>query len=177
VLDWHFKHYPLLRAQDVYKLVHQGVFGPGHIIRGEDQCRKSLEQEFTRLSSQTGDPESLNPQPTEPLDPEGKLVRVNLEPFRSDKGAVTRLVRALIETARTIPADSAVMQQRLSEAIACCREKLPDRAVWLQEMADAAPKEGFPPIHHSRAYEIAYRPAYRVVRLDLFQLPSGSTSV
>lgn len=170
VLDWHLEHYPLLQAADIYKLVHQSVFGPGHIVESADQCRKVLEHEFARLSSLPPDTATLAPvSETEPLDPEGELVRVNLAPLRAGSSMADALVSVLVETARTFVPVAGKMPARLAASVEWCRKRLPEQAVWLEEIADAAPREGFPPTHHSAAYEAAYRPAYRVVRRDLWE--------
>lgn len=164
VFDWHLAHYPLLKAVDIYKLIHQGVFGPGHIIENPEQARKALEQEFAEIRRRCCVSELDR---TEPLDPEGKLVRVNLETLRSIPDVVDVLVPILLETSRTVSPDPRLMRQRLAEAIEWCARELPEEAGWLAEMADAAPVEEFPALHHSKVYQTAYQPSYRVVRLDL----------
>ena len=42
----HARRYPLLGAQDVYKLLHQSAFAGGHMIRDEAACLAYLQQEF-----------------------------------------------------------------------------------------------------------------------------------
>lgn len=96
VLDWHLGRYPSLRAEDIYKLVHQSVFGPGHIIRDEASARQALESECAELGRRCC---MQATDATEPLDPEGRLVRVNLAPLRDVADAVDRLFSVLVAPA------------------------------------------------------------------------------
>ena len=183
ILAWHRRRYPLLRAPDIYKLVHQGVFGPGHIIASADAARQALQNELTnlearsqesRVKEQKSDEELL-----EAIDPNGRLVRVNLRPMlggggrmrdecgrreSGDRGAdIDRLTRALVESARRVKGDPEQMKRRLSAAVRWCRPNLPLQAAGLERMAAQARESGYPAFHHSPAYNRAYRPAYRVV--------------
>ncbi|MEO0080704.1 MAG: hypothetical protein ABIL25_00210 [candidate division WOR-3 bacterium] len=182
VLDWHFARYPLLQASDIYKLVHQGVFGPGHLLMDTDgqslvhgrasesaqarmhaDVRRGLEEELVRLSSRGSASEE-----TEPLDPDGRLIRVNLAWLRRDTDAILRLTHAVVQTCLIVKPDLQMTNRRLSEAVAWCGRNIPDQVVWLEEMAEAGAKENYPPVHHSRVYATAYHPAYRVVRQDFW---------
>jgi hypothetical protein len=187
VLAWHCRRYPLLRAQDIYKLVHQGVFGPGHIIASAAQARRMLEEEVAALEvkgqeakakRQSSDEELL-----EAIDPDGRLVRVNLGPLAATQckvqGARSKmqdtgwLVRAMVESGWRVNGDPAQMKRRLAAAVRWCRKNLPRQAAELERMATRAEGLGYPAFHHSPAYFRAYRPAYRVVlRTCLNQKPA-----
>lgn len=178
VLDRHLEHYPLLQAVDVYKLLYQGVYGPGHLLghahgrqsaahsperaQAEEQARKAIENEIAGPGSSSG----IECPATEPLDPEGRLVRVNLWPLRSDPGAPDRLARALLETAHTVKPDPELLRARLAEAVQWCAENLSDQCGRLSELAA---QQHFPAMHHSAVYVAAYRPAYRVVLKELWE--------
>jgi len=184
ILAGHFRHYPLLRAPDIYKLVHQGVFGPGHMIASAAQAKRMLEKETAALEDRsphcpTGAaaaksrgrmPESA----FEPIDPKGRLVRVNLRPLLRMKaeGVGTNaegsldadwLADVLVESARMVKGDPILMRRRLASAVRWCRQNLPGQASGLERMAAQARESGYPAFHHSPAYQRAYRPAYRVV--------------
>jgi hypothetical protein len=166
----------LLRAQDIYKLVHQGVFGPGHIIASAAAARRALESELAalevkgqkaRAKRQNSDEEVL-----EPIDPKNRLVRVNLRPWGrspcgdSPRGAAGWLAEALVESARRVKGGPEQMKRRLAAAVRWCRRNLPRQAAELERMAAQAGESGFPAFHHSPAYKRAYRPAYRVILSD-----------
>ena len=191
ILNWHRQRYPLLRAQDIYKLVHQGVFGPGHSIASAEQAKRSLKDEVGRLKAEarrwSGDEELI-----EPIDPDGRLVRANLRPFLGEvKGQEARakrqsrqtadaewLATALVESARRVKGDPDEMARRLAVAVGWCRKNLPRQAAGLERTAVEAREAGYPAFHHSPAYKREYRPAYRVVRSDLVrQIPSTKSQI
>jgi hypothetical protein len=183
VLDWHRRRYPLLQARDIYKLVHQGVFGPGHAVASAAQARDGLARELRALATecriQIADCRLQNcadEELIEPIDPRGRLVRVNLRPFlgevkgqkakakRQNRGRADAgwLAEALVESARRVKGNPAQMARRLSAAVRWCRKDLPRQAAGLERMAALAREAGYPAFHHSPAYQRAYRPAYRV---------------
>ncbi|UCG44219.1 MAG: hypothetical protein JSU73_06335 [candidate division WOR-3 bacterium] len=174
VLDWHFERYPLMRAQDVYKLVHQGVFGPGHIIKSEEKARQVLEQEFSEVRSRCC---MQAVESVEPLSPSGDLIRVNLETLREVDTAVELVLKVLVESAAAVRADPGTMSKRLQQALEWCGDHLPGQADDLRQLADTAEADGFPALHHSEVYLTAYRPAYRVVRKELWaEVDPGGTA-
>ena len=160
VLDRHLERYPLLRAEDIYKLAHQGVYGPGHIIDDPNAARDALECEFLevrkRCCLQAVDA-------IEELDPDDRIIRVNLAPLRDIDNAVTLLLSAMLESAATIRGDAPLMHARLTVAVDWCRTNVPDQHEQLKKLADEAESTCYAARHHSRVYATAYRPAYRVV--------------
>ena len=190
VLNWHKQRYPLLEARDVYKLVHQGVFGPGHMIASAALAKRMLEEEMAALEARSPTDEGRMPEPEfEPIDPRGELVRVNLRPLlregrrmkdeggkRKDGGSGADsewLVRALVESARRVKGEPERMRRRLSAAVRWCRKNLPQQAAELEQLASEARDAGYPALHHSPSYSRAYRPAYRVILGRLRQTPNS----
>jgi hypothetical protein len=166
VLDWHLERYPLLRAEDVYKLVHQSVFGPGHIIEDETQARQALADEFAELGRRCC---MQATDALEPLDPENRLVRVNLAPLRETPEALNRLVEVLVATAAETKGTPEQAGARMAEAVGWCRVHLADQQEPLAKLVAESALEDWPPRHHSRVFQTAYRPAYRVVSLERWQ--------
>jgi len=160
VLDWHLERYPLMRAEDIYKLVHQGVYGPGHIIDDPNAARDALECEFhevgKRCCMQTSDA-------LEPLDADDRVTRVNLGPLRDIDDAATLLLSAMLESAATIRGDAPMMKSCLDAAVDWCRTNVPDQHEQLAKLAAEAESTCYRARHHSQVYVTAYRPAYRVV--------------
>jgi hypothetical protein len=191
VLDWHRRCYPLLQGRDIYKLIHQGVFGPGHMIASAAAARRAL---ATECRSQNGECRMQNSEEEgllEPIDPERILVRVNLRPLQKeerraksegrnrnqsegDATDVEWLAEALVESARRVKGDPEQMKRRLTAAVGWCRTDFPLRAVELARIAVEAGAAGFPALHHSPAYKRAYAPAYRVVLSDCLKRPRVS---
>jgi hypothetical protein len=184
ILGRHLERYPRLRAADIYKLIHQGVFGPGHIIASAAAARRALTGEIVALEVK-GQKSKVKRQKadeelTEPIDPSGRLVRVNLGPMQEevrreksegrnrnqserDRTDVEWLAEVLVESARRVKGDPEQMRRRLSSAVRWTRARLPGQAAELERIAAQARKAGYPALHHSPAYQLAYRPAYRVI--------------
>jgi len=175
ILDWHKQRYPLLRAEDIYKLVHQGVFGPGHIITSAARARRALNEEMAALEVQCpgSEVQSQSKPEFEPIDPDGELVRVKLKPLVAAQCKMQSaeckmqnagwLAEALVESARRVKGNPEQMGRRLAAAVRWCRKNLPQQAAELERLATQAEESGYPAFHHSPAYSRAYRPAYRVV--------------
>jgi hypothetical protein len=167
VLAWHYQRYPLLEARDIYKLIHQGVFGPGHIVASAAGARQMLKEELTMLEACSPKSKERMPKSAfEPLDPKNTMVRVNLRSLLEDRGRTKTdgwLAAALVESARKVAGDPMQMRRRLAAAVRWCRQNVPGQAEGLERLATQARKSGYPAFHHSPAYQQAYRPAYRVV--------------
>jgi hypothetical protein len=180
VLDWHKQRYPLLRARDIYKLLHQGVFGPAHMVPSAAAARRALASELAALEVRSSKSEGRMPEPEfEPIDPRGELVRVNLRPLQKERREkregrkgnrgkerrtdVDLLAMALVESVRRVKGNPEQMRRRLAASAGWCRRNMPRQAEELERLAAVARESGFPAFHHSSAYARAYRPAYRVV--------------
>jgi hypothetical protein len=185
ILDWHRDRYPQLGAADLYKLLHQGVYGPGHLITDPASAREYLLREHSAISdvrSPMSDSHSLDPGPRpltpgllslaprplphEPLSPDSRYVRINLRGL--DGAAVERLLEALLESAREVPTDHGLMRERLLGTMEWTWQRLPRATAELGKMLAWNEPLGFPARHHSPAYQVAYAPAYRVVKPALF---------
>uniref|UniRef100_A0A7C4GE85 Uncharacterized protein n=1 Tax=candidate division WOR-3 bacterium TaxID=2052148 RepID=A0A7C4GE85_UNCW3 len=157
ILEWHTARYPLLGAVDLYKLLHQGAFGPGHAVVDPEAARQSLVVELAGLEP---DEEEVV---EEPVDPSGVLVRVNLRPFVGNNRAVERLAAAMVQSAAEVRPDPAALAERLAGAVAWLRSRQPGLADQLERVAAEARVQGYPARHHSQLFRLNYRPAYRVV--------------
>ena len=95
------------------------------------------------------------------------LVRVNLRPFVAGRGDAAKLVDAFVDTAGEISGDPGQMGEALEIVVKWLRsDGWENLAGALQRLgAELAPKD-YPAIHHSDAYVVAYRPAYRVITSD-----------
>lgn len=157
ILTWHFTRYPLIQAEDIIKLIYQGVFGPGHLINNRESFRnveERLRNEFACLT-----PLSVGMEETEPVDPGGSLVRVNLVPIANSQEHQVLLQKALKETIKTFTPTPALFLHRIELAREWCEKYLPsqkERLKLLQQNLNLPPA-------HSAIYLQTYRPAYRVV--------------
>lgn len=158
LLNWHLVRYPLLQAEDIYKLIYQGVFGPGHILGDLDQEKKNFNREL--LLAQESGPSAE----WEPIDPNELLIRVNLAPIARLGTKTEPLFKAVIDTARTFIPRPQHLSLRLHAALKWCQVNLPMEVEKLKIIA-AHPQH---PPRHSTVYLEHYRPAYRVVLYQLW---------
>jgi hypothetical protein len=162
----HLLAHPEARARDAYKLLHQSVFGPAHLIPDRAAAARYLAEEWAAMGA-TLPGEAL----LEPLAEEPPLVRVDLRPYRDAGGEPDALVDALVATAATVRGDAELFAACLAGAVAVVGELRGEaEAAALRPLLERGP-EGFPPLHHSPEYVAAYHPAYRVVLRSL--LPAG----
>jgi hypothetical protein len=157
------KLYPLMTAEDVYKLAYQAVYGPGHLIHDREAAQRYLKDELAAL------PPGPDGEPlVEPVGDDPLLVRVNLRPFAARGGDRQRLLDALVTSANSVRGDPERMRQHLVEAVGELRRRGRGAdAEALDRLAAEAAASGYPAAHHSAAYRDAYHPAYRVVLLAL----------
>jgi hypothetical protein len=155
----HLDDHPLAGAEDLYKFLHQAVFGPGHAIQDRGAAEAWMLREIGGLG-----PPLDGESPCEALGGEPPLVRVNLRPFVADGGDPDQLLDAFIASADLVHGTPQRMEVVL--ALAASYVQCAGRGELAPELrslsADLAAR-GYPAIHHSEAYAEAYRPAYRVV--------------
>ena len=155
----HLDDHSVAGAEDLYKFLHQAVYGPGHAIPNPEAAAAWMERELADLGpSPEGEPAC------EDLGGEPPLVRVNLRPFVAGGGDPDLLVAAFVASANREWGNSHRMEIVLSLAasyVQCAGhgELSPELEALNNELA----AQGYPAIHHSEAYLEAYRPAYRVV--------------
>jgi hypothetical protein len=163
LLAQHLSRYPQAGLADIYKLLHQAALGPAHAV-DRLAARERLEAEADTLGD--GPAEPL----TDPISPDGRLARIHLRPYVARGLDLGALADALAETATTWPASF----DKLARFCGCLGD-LADAAGIPFARADvvkymrAREDEGWPAVRHSDAFRTAYRPAYRVIDIDLLQ--------
>jgi len=155
----HLDDHPLAGAEDLYKFLHQAVYGPGHAIPNREAGAVWMEREIEDLG-----PPLEGELPCEALGGEPPLVRINLRPFVVSGGSADLLLDAFFGSANLERGSSRRMDVVLSLAasyVQCAGrgELAPELKTLTAELA----KKGYPAIHHSESYVKAYKPAYRVV--------------
>lgn len=148
-----------MELRDIYKLLYQGVRGPEHILSSVEVFRQRLKEEW----------ETLEPSPADPLSevirPDGKLLRLNLRPYKAAGGQLETLVTACLEAGSNKWDTQADLLQAWEAFLVSARygtwqgfsqEDCQAFTAWLAQ-------NGFPAVHHSETYRQLYRPAYRLV--------------
>ncbi|HTS53862.1 MAG TPA: hypothetical protein VMH26_11355 [Burkholderiales bacterium] len=162
LLAHHFQRYPRMELVDVYKLLHQAAMGSGHAFDDPADARARLIAEVSKLDEGPDDPVA------DPISPDGKLARIHLRPYVAAGHSVDLLLDAFVQTARAYPA----APDRLERFCGCLGDLAAAGGISLprdevEHYFKAVAGRGYPVVHHSQAYREAYRPAYRVVGLDL----------
>src|SRR5258708_12981546 len=93
----HIQRYSEIDILDIYKLLHQAIFGPGHAIKSIKPAREWLEREAAIL--EPGPPD----QPlVENIHPEQQIVRVHLRPYLAVGGSLGRLLDAFVQSSAAV---------------------------------------------------------------------------
>ncbi len=156
-LDTHLARYPLMTLQDMYKLLYQGILGPEHLLAEPEAFTVRLLAELAAVSPTADEPLY------EPVRPDGRLLRVNLRPFKAVSGDPVRLSDACLEAAKArwgTPDDLRAAWAAVADACQGGRWSHLREAAAFSTWLEA---QGYPAVHHSRRYREAYRPAYRLI--------------
>lgn len=162
VVSFHVEKYPILEVEDLYKIAFQAAMGSEHAVVSREAAGQWLEREMSSLSKVPSEPLS------EPLSPDGSLVRVNLRALIELGCDPLPLLDAFVRTGKEFHGS----QERLAsywliiETMAEA-EEIPFEVGRLEEMWKRMEGEGFPAVHHSATYRDEYHPAYRVILFDL----------
>jgi len=162
VVSYHLGRYPSMEIQDLYKLVFQAAMGSEHAVPNRQMAQQWLDRELSTLAAVSEEPFS------EPLSPEGGLVRVHLRAFVERGGDTAKLLDAFVATADRFHGSEERLEEYWSylEAMAEAGE-VPFSQTQLRGLFAEMRIQGFPAVHHSNTYRDHYQPAYRVVLLEL----------
>ncbi|MDR3566392.1 MAG: hypothetical protein P4L43_00030 [Syntrophobacteraceae bacterium] len=173
---------PLAHAvQDIYKCLHQGTFGVGHIIDNAQNFRGRLLSEILRAKSVREEP-SL-----ERVSPDGLVLRVNLRPFRAlfkdnEQMGCELLLDVCVKSAAIttgFEADFLLSLESFGELNTGGQLKaggmvfaFPEYIVdgFMREVRTFVSKTGFfPVLSHSPTYRSLNEPSYRVVHATVLE--------
>jgi hypothetical protein len=154
----HASRYPGWLAPDLYKLIHQAALGSGHAVNEHEEARARLEQELAGLGD--GPDELL----LDPIAPSGVMLRVHLRPLVHQGLPPDALLEAFLNTANQFKGEQHLLKAYIVQAIELTDHdlihiRLHDFTRYLKLVSSA----GYPAVHHSEEFTLAYRPAYRVV--------------
>ena len=157
----HLARYPQMQIADIYKLLYQAAFGPGHLVANKKMAREWLEHEAGRVSPSA---EGLL---VESVHPDAQIVRLHLRPYLALDGEIKPLLEAFARSAEQVRGDVAQMAtwwqvfESLCTEGALCADVCQQREAVLFGRVRA--QEQWPAVHHSPAYHAVYQPVYRVL--------------
>lgn len=167
----HLARYPLMEVRDLYKLIHQGALGSEHAVTDLAAVRDWLDCELRELAA---GPAGLADPLFDPVSPDRSIVRVHLRPYLAEGRDPDLLLRAFVRTAQEYRGSPYRLRQWWPRAQELAMAGgLPFRARELHEYFMRMESKGFPAVHHSPAYEAAYRPAYRVIHPAFLNAGAG----
>ena len=172
LIEFQQQHHPRLGAQDVYKLFFEAAFGVGHVLADSSAAVSELLDELASVDS-TSSGELL----LEPISFYQDVVRVNLRPFKALNLNPSLLVKVMFQSARETLPDTLLFTRLWNEFSSLVRYGMlrfpaDEVRVWNAKV-EAGSIEA---VHHSPEYTAADRPAYRVVKRDLFEAVFGKIS-
>jgi hypothetical protein len=159
LLQNHLTWYPRMELRDVYKLFYQGTMGSEHLVAYPQAFSKYLTEEFEPLQA---DPSERL---LEPIRPDQTLFRINLRPYKALNLPVDVLVPGLLETTQVFTSDLEGFKHAWTGFGKACEQgqvsnfevgDIHTFTAWVEGL-------GFPAIHHSGTYSLAYQPAYRLI--------------
>ena len=155
--------YPESTLQDIYKSFYQEHFGPGHIISDTASARRYLMSELSEMGK-TQSPYF------EPTGSQGDYVRVYLSAVADSLITAEQLLDAFVRSAnsRQEPTVSWLEKwQAIVSIILANKMELEGFVNDLPLLTEAA--QNNQAVHHSRRYNEAYHPHYRIVERSIFE--------
>ena len=159
--------YPETRVQDIYKSFCQDAFGPGHLIPDKDGARRYLESELETYRNEIASGNFYRPrQPFAPTGDEGRFIRVDLGVVLDGLVDKEEYLDAFVESANEVlsptPEQWKEKWQGIKKVILEDFPDIPDAKEDIMEI-DSYVAQGNFILHHSRIYNRAYLPHYRII--------------
>jgi len=155
--------YPKSTLQDIYKSFYQDRFGPGHMITDTASVQQYLLYELSEN-------EVASKVYFEPTGSEGRYVRVYLSAVADGLITAEQLLDAFVRSANTGKAENNDWESEWN----CIVSVITKQGIVLNDFdKDAAMLSeacrNRQAVHHSRAYNEAYHPHYRIVERSIFE--------
>lgn len=149
----HYRHYPKLQAEDIFKYLYQSSFGCEHLISNEERVLGYIKCEYESLTVQ--------PSMTDKLD--STYTRIHLSALKSGLTPET-LARLFFLSAKKESDGKSALESKLSAARELIKEGLLPLDIndFDKKLSDWR-ESGYPAVHHSDTFRAEYRPAYRVI--------------
>ena len=155
--------YPESTLQDIYKSFYQEHFGPGHIISDTASARRYLMRELSEMGK-TASPYF------EPTGSQGDYVRVYLSAVADSLITAKQLLDALVRSANSWQEPNVSWMEKWEAIVSIIQANkmgIEGFETDLPLLNEAARNNQA--VHHSRRYNEAYHPHYRIVERSIFE--------
>lgn len=153
----HYKKYPEIQIQDIFKFLYQSTFGCEHLIADSSATTDYIRKEASECYPHAGEL-------IEPL--EGEYCRVHLDYLQNGLNAET-LGKLLFLSAKSTKNTPVQLEEKLSVMTKLITEGLlPFSKKEAEEEIRKWRELGYPACHHSEQFRNTYHPAYRVIRKE-----------
>ena len=155
--------YPKSTLQDIYKSFYQDRFGPGHMITDTASARSYLMRELSEMTNTSA-------VYYEPTGNEGRYVRVYLSAVADSLITTEQLLDAFVRSANADKGTDVDWEAEWN----CIVDVITKHGIILNgfdkdvTMLNEASRNR-QAVHHSRAYNEAYHPHYRIVERSIFE--------
>ena len=156
--------YPESTLQDIYKSFYQEHFGPGHIISDTASARRYLMRELSEMGK-TQSPYF------EPTGSQGDYVRVYLSAVSDSLITAEQLLDAFVRSANLWQEPTISWMEKWEAIVSIIQAnkiELEGFETDLPLLTEAA--QNNQAVHHSRRYNEAYHPHYRIVERSIFEI-------
>ncbi len=158
LIELHRRTHPGFGVEDLAKLVYQGVFGADHLLSDPDRFAREFLEEWRWVDERAFPGEPL----FEPVDPRGRIYRLNLRPAKRRGVSPDALLDVLLSQPR-LGADPAEFWERWRMVVELAAEgAIPFAPARLRGYGEMLAETGIVP-RHSAAYRRANRPRYRLI--------------
>lgn len=158
LIKMHLMHYPDMRADDIYKLVFQGVMGPGHLGTDFQKILNYLNREISQIEA------AQQIKLVENISPDSSYIRINLKRFKYDGLSSDKFAAIIIKSSQNSPENLAPFIEiwtGIAKRIENGKLSIDQGA--FGKFNQYIIENNYPVIHHSRDYIEKYSPSYRVV--------------
>lgn len=155
--------YPESTLQDIYKSFYQEHFGPGHIISDTSSARRYLMKELSEMGKN-------QPPYFEPTGSQGDYVRVYLSAVSDSLITAEQLLDAFVRSANSWQEPSVSWLEKwvaIVSVIQADKMEIEGFETDFSLLNEAA--RNSQAVHHSRRYNEAYHPHYRIVERSIFE--------
>lgn len=156
----HYKQYPSLQIQDLFKFIYQSSFGCEHLVSSLERATNYIKEEYSSMDkSKTYDIEMLD----------GNYSRVPLSYI--DKGlSIETFAKLFYLSSKKEENGFILLENKLNTLLELAKDSLlPFSVDEIKLQINKWKENGFHAIHHSNEFRNSYHPSYRLISNDFIE--------